>query len=35
MSATPTFLINGRMKTGAPSVEEFSEIIDEELEKAT
>ncbi len=35
ISATPTFLINGRMKTGAPSVEEFGKMIDEELEKAT
>ena len=35
ISATPTFLINGRMHTGAPSVEELSEIIDEELERAS
>jgi predicted DsbA family dithiol-disulfide isomerase len=31
VSSTPTYFINGKLKTGAPTVEEFREIIDAEL----
>jgi protein-disulfide isomerase len=33
ISATPTFVINGKMLSGAPSLEAFHQIIDEELKK--
>jgi protein-disulfide isomerase len=34
IAATPTFIVNGRFLTGKPSFEEFSEVIEEELETA-
>jgi protein-disulfide isomerase len=34
VNATPTFFFNGRMQTGAPSIEELRRILDEELERA-
>jgi len=34
ISGTPTFIINGRYISGAKTAEEFSKIIDEELEKS-
>ena len=34
VSATPTFFINGRMQTGAPPIEEFRRIVEEELARA-
>jgi len=35
VSATPTFFINGRMVTGALPYQQFSAIVEEELERAT
>ncbi|MFO8084504.1 MAG: thioredoxin domain-containing protein [Desulfobacterales bacterium] len=35
VSATPTFIINGQMISGAPSPAKFEEIIEKALEKAT
>jgi uncharacterized membrane protein len=32
--ATPSFIINGRLKTGPLAVKEFEEIIEEELDRA-
>ncbi|MCF8053343.1 MAG: thioredoxin domain-containing protein [Desulfobacterales bacterium] len=34
VTATPTFIINGSLLSGKPSFEEFSEMIEEELESA-
>jgi protein-disulfide isomerase len=34
VNATPTFFVNGRKVTGAPSVDEFKRILDEELAEA-
>jgi protein-disulfide isomerase len=34
VDSTPTFIVNGRLRTGAPSLEDFKELIDEALEKA-
>jgi len=34
VSATPTFIINGKMRSGVPSEEEFKKIIESELEQA-
>ena len=34
VDATPTFIINGRMRSGAPSLEKFQEMVDEALNKA-
>lgn len=34
VNSTPTFIINGRLKSGTPSVEEFKQMIDEELKRA-
>ncbi|MDP0494998.1 MAG: thioredoxin domain-containing protein [Verrucomicrobiota bacterium JB024] len=34
VSSTPTFIINGRMRTGTPSFEEFSKLIDQALAEA-
>ncbi|WP_309400861.1 thioredoxin domain-containing protein [Cerasicoccus maritimus] len=34
VSATPTYIINGKMRSGAPSFEEFSELIDQALAEA-
>ena len=34
IGGTPTFLINGRMIVGAKPIEEFREVIDEELRRA-
>jgi protein-disulfide isomerase len=31
VTATPTFFVNGRMQTGAPPIEEFRRLVDEEL----
>lgn len=33
ISATPTFLINGKMRSGAPSEEEFEQLIESELQR--
>lgn len=35
VSGTPAFFINGRMLTGAQPYENFAQVIDEELERAT
>jgi protein-disulfide isomerase len=35
VSATPSFFINGRFVSGAMPIEKFSELIDEEMAKAT
>ncbi|WP_309386439.1 thioredoxin domain-containing protein [Cerasicoccus frondis] len=34
ISATPTFIINGKMRSGAPSIDEFTELIDQALAEA-
>lgn len=34
VGATPTFIINGRLRPGAPSLEKFQEMVDEALNKA-
>ncbi len=34
LNSTPTFVINNRLVSGAPPLDRFKKIIDEELEKA-